>query len=223
MAKLYIVATPIGNLEDITLRALNVLKEADLILCEDTRVTKKLLEHYQINKPVESYHQQSKLSKVKYILDLLKQGKNLVLVSDSGTPGISDPGNKLIAQAKELAQIIPVPGPNAAISAASVCGFSMSKFIFLGFPPHKNKRNKFLNEIAQSKYPVILYESPYRIIKTLKDLSKLGDFEIFIARELTKKFETLYRGKINEVINQIEPRGEFVVIIKKLPSGAKSI
>ena len=213
MNKLYIVATPIGNLKDITIRALHILAEVDLILCEDTRMTKKLLNHYDIKTRVESYHQHSKLKKVNYIIDLLKQGKNLALVSDSGTPGISDPGNKLIEELKDITEIIPIPGPNAVATIASVSGFPMDKFVFLGFPPHKKARNKFFKEVAESKHPVILYESPYRILKTLKELSELKDFDIVVGRELTKKFETIYRGKARNIIKQIKPKGEFVIVI----------
>lgn len=216
MAKLFIVATPIGNLGDITLRALEVLKQVDVILCEDTRVAKKLLEHFQIRTAVESYHQHSSLKKVDYIKSLLKQGKNLALISDSGTPGISDPGNKLIEQVKDLAEIIPIPGANAISAIASVSGFPIDKFIFLGFPPHKKGRQKFFKELAEYKYPVIIYESPYRIIKTLNELKQINDFEVVIGRELTKKFETIYRGKISEIINQINPKGEFVIIVKPI-------
>lgn len=217
MAKLYIVATPIGNLEDITLRALRILKEVDLILCEDTRVTKKILEFYKIIVPIESYHQHSNIKKINYIIDLLKQGKNLALVSDSGTPGISDPGNKLIEEVKGFAEIISIPGPSAITAIASISGFPMDKFVFMGFPPHKTKRNKFFQGIIDSKYPVILYESTHRIIKTLGDLSKLKEFDIVIGRELTKQFETIYRGKVSEIIKQLETgekRGEFVIVIQ---------
>jgi len=226
MGKLYIIATPIGNLKDITLRALETLKEVDLILCEDTRVTKKLLEHYNIEKPVESYHQHSNLNKIEKIKELLKQGKNLALVSDSGTPGISDPGNKLIGilagESMSNLEIIPIPGPSAIISAAGISGFPMDKFVFMGFPPHKNKRKKFFKEVAEAKYPVLLYESPHRITKTLKELSEFGEFDIVVGRELTKKFETIYRGKISEIISRIEPRGEFVIIINPAKGGASN-
>jgi 16S rRNA (cytidine1402-2'-O)-methyltransferase len=228
MANLYIVATPIGNLEDISLRALRILKEVDLILCEDTRVTKKLLDHYQIKKPLLSYHQHSKLQKIDYIISLLKEGKNLALVSDSGTPGVSDPGNKLVEEVinrlREDVKIIPIPGPSALTCAASVSGFPMDKFLFLGFLPKKKKRKEILKEIVKSKYPVIFYESPYRILKTLKELKGIMSNEqraaknIVVARELTKKFETIYRGKIDEVIEKIEKsplKGEFVVIVGK--------
>jgi len=221
MSLLYIVATPIGNLKDISLRALEILKGVNLILCEDTRVTQKLLQHYQIKTPTLSYHEHSKLKKIDYILELLKKGKNLALVSDAGTPGISDPGGKLLniiaTRTGLVAEIVSVPGPSALTAAASVSGFPMNKFLFLGFPPAKRKRKKFFEEIAISKYPVIFYESPYRIIKTLKELSSLsGNREVVICRELTKKFETIYRGKIEEVIREIEKdeiKGEFVVIV----------
>jgi 16S rRNA (cytidine1402-2'-O)-methyltransferase len=220
MSTLYIVATPIGNLKDITLRALETLKEVDLILCEDTRVTKKLLDHYNIKTSTESYHQHSKLNKVNYILGLLEQGKNLAMVSDSGTPGISDPGNKLVnelmsGELMSRVEIIPIPGVSAITALASVSGFPMDKFVFMGFPPHKKGRQKFFKEVAEYKYPVIIYESPHRIIKTLNELSVFGDFEIVVGRELTKKFETIYRGKIKDIISKIKPRGEFVLAIWK--------
>lgn len=234
MSNLYIVSTPIGNLEDLSFRALRILKEVDLILCEDQRVTKKLLSHYQIEKPTLSYHQHSKLQKIDYIINLLKEGKNLALVSDAGTPGISDPGGKLVQKVIEslndLVKIIPIPGPSALISAASISGFPMDKFLFLGFPPKKKKRKKFFKEVLESKYPVIFYESPYRIIKTLKELSFLfmkirgqiraNSREVVVCRELTKKFETIYRGKIDEVIAEIEKgkiKGEFVVVVAPKP------
>ncbi len=230
MSTLFIVATPIGNLKDISFRALEVLKGVDLILCEDTRVTKKLLDYYQIKTSVLSYHQHSKLTKVNYILELLKNGKDLALVSDAGTPGISDPGNKLIQEVFNYVKIVPIPGPSAVTAAASICGFSMDKFIFLGFPPTKKKRKKFFEEIIESKHPVIFFESPYRIIKSLCDLRELTrmrkqintDTKIVVCRELTKKFETIYRGTIKEVIKQLENppaggtiKGEFVVVVER--------
>jgi 16S rRNA (cytidine1402-2'-O)-methyltransferase len=227
MANLYIVATPIGNLEDISLRALRILKEVDLILCEDTRITKKLLDRYQIKKPLLSYHQHSKLQKIDYIISLLKEGKDLALVSDSGTPGVSDPGNKLVEEVinrlREDVKIIPIPGPSALTCAASVSGFPMDKFLFLGFLPKKKKRKEILKEIIDSKYPIIFYESPYRILKTLKELdleARAYNLEpkVVVCRELTKKFETIYRGKLKKVIEEIEKgviKGEFVVIFRK--------
>ena len=219
---LYIVATPIGNLEDITKRALRILSEVDLILCEDTRVTQKLLDYYQIKTHTLSYHQHSKLQKIDYIINLLKQGKDLALVSDAGTPGFSDPGSQLIKEAAgEGVKIVPVPGPAAGVAAASVSGFPMNRFLFLGFPPVKNKRKKFFEEILKSQYPVMFFESPYRILKTLTDLnldseSKKIKPEIVVCRELTKKFETIYRGDIGEVIGKIKKdpiKGEFAVIV----------
>lgn len=230
MADLFIVATPIGNLEDISLRAIRVLKEVDIILCEDTRVTRKLLLRYDIKTSVLSYHQHSQLKKVNYIVDLLEKGKNLALVSDSGTPGISDPGNKLIEfLVKENIDvaIIPIPGCSALVSAASISGFPMDRFTFLGFPPHKKKRNKFFEELLRQlvdlKHPVIFYESPHRIIKTLEEITNKSqefnlNLQIIVCRELTKKFETIYRGTINEVIKKIKDdkiKGEFTIIIYK--------
>ena len=219
MGTLYIVATPIGNLGDISLRAIDILRSVFLILCEDTRTTRKLLSHYDIKTPTLSYHQHSKMRKIEEILGLLRAGKDLALVSDSGTPGISDPGNKLIEQLANSPigqlKIVPIPGPSALTAAASVSGLPMDKFIFMGFPPAKSKRKKFFQEIADSKYPVIFYESPYRIIKTLKEIEPLAD--IVVCRELTKKFETVYRGKAEEIIKKLlendEVRGEFVVMI----------
>jgi 16S rRNA (cytidine1402-2'-O)-methyltransferase len=217
MGILYIVATPIGNLSDISKRALDIFKNVDLILCEDTRQTQKLLFSYQIQTPVISYHQHSELKKVEYIIELLKKEKKLALVSDAGTPGISDPGNKLVNEVviKEVAEVISIPGATALAAAASVSGWPMDRFLFLGFPPVKKKRKRFFEEVAVSPYPVIFYESPFRIIKSLKELSEINNnIEVVVCRELTKKFETVYRGKIGEILDKINPRGEFVVIAK---------
>jgi len=220
---LFIVATPIGNLGDITIRAIETLKSVDLILCEDTRETKKLLEHYEITTPTESYHEHSEFKKVNYIIELLGQGKNLALVSDAGTPGISDPGGKLIEYVRCRTPhigIVPIPGPSALTAAASVSGFNTSKFLFLGFPPVKNKRKKFFEEIVNSKYPVIFYESPHRILKTLRLLRSARNDDkrnIVVCRELTKKFESVYRGTPDQVIAELEKdtiKGEFVVIVQ---------
>ena len=221
MAILYIVATPIGNLEDVTKRALRILSEVDLILCEDTRITKKLLDYYQIKTPTMSYHQHSKLQKIDYIINFLKKGKNVALVSDAGTPGISDPGNKLVElvtrELGDKVKVISIPGPSALTAAVSLSGLPMDRFLFLGFLPTKKKRKKFFEQIRSSKYPIIFYESPHRIIKTLKEVGSL-DKKVAVCRELTKKFETIYRGTIGEVLGQIKKdttRGEFVVIIEK--------
>ncbi|MEK7104132.1 MAG: 16S rRNA (cytidine(1402)-2'-O)-methyltransferase [Patescibacteria group bacterium] len=228
MSVLYVVSTPIGNLNDISQRALDTLKSVDSILCEDTRVSQKMLTRFGIKKPMISYHQHSKIDKVGYILELLRDGKNIALISDAGTPGISDPGNQLVeAIVKELGKevkIEPIPGPSALTAIASVCGFAMDKFLFLGFPPIKKKRKQFFEEAVGSKYPVIFFESPYRIIKTLSELSVSGsprsaDFlQVVVGRELTKKFETIYRGNIIEIIETIKKspiKGEFVVAINK--------
>ena len=226
MGTLFVVATPIGNLEDFTFRALRILQEADLILCEDTRVTKNLLAHYKIEKPLLSYHQHSKGNKMQEILDLLIQGKNLALVTDAGTPGISDPGNELVAfllEKKPDMRIVPIPGPSALAAIASVAGISMDKFLFLGYPPHKKGRKKFFEEVVESVHPVILYESPHRILKTLQELQErlrnlavARNHSIIVGRELTKQFETVYRGTVQEMLLQFKqekPRGEFVIVV----------
>ena len=222
MGTLYIVATPIGNLGDITLRALETLKEVDFVLAEDTRVTKKLFLRYDIQTSLISYHQHSKESVMEKVLQLLFQGKNLALVTDAGTPGISDPGNELIAFLLEKnpeVKIVPIPGPSAVIALASIAGIGTDKFLFLGYPPHKKGRKKFFEEIAVSKYPVIFYESPHRIIKSLKELEALDSkLSLVIGRELTKQFETIYRGKIDKVNAQLQEaqiRGEFVIFAYK--------
>ncbi len=225
MSKLFIIATPIGNLSDITARAITTLKGVDLILCEDTRQTQKLLNHFSIKTSTLSYHQHSKLNKVEKIINLLKQGKDLALVSDAGTPGIADPGGKLVEQViKELGEqvaVVPIPGSSALTAAASISGFPMDKFLFLGFPPAKKKRQKFFQEVIQSKHPVILYESPHRILKTLNELSEISTYQhveisLVVGRELTKKFETIYRGIPAEVAKNIESdkvKGEFVIVV----------
>ena len=218
---LYIVATPIGNLSDITLRALETLKSVDAILCEDTRVTSKLLAHFGISKPLVSYHHHSEGAKIQEIEAMLISGKQLALVTDAGTPGISDPGNELVMEtikqenSKTIA-IVPIPGPSAAIAALSISGFPTDKFIFLGFPPHKNKRQKFFKEAVGFEYTVVFYESNHRIKKCLQELSGVlaPDRQLVVCRELTKKFETTYRGTISEIIAMdISEKGEFVLVI----------
>jgi len=226
---LYIIGTPIGNLEDISNRALRILREVDLILCEDTRRTKKLLLSFEIKTPTESYHHHSKLKKKKAILDLLEQGKDLALVSDAGMPGIADPGGKLIdflyKQLPDL-QVSPIPGCSAITALASVSGFPMNSFLFLGYPPKKNKRKKFFKGVADSEYPVIFFEAPYRILKTLNELQvEAGHREVVVGRELTKKFERVYRGTLDQIIQKLQDeqdeqgdsrlKGEFTVILNK--------
>jgi len=218
---LYIVATPIGNLGDITFRAVETLKSVDIVLSEDTRVTRVLLKKYDIDTPTLSYHQHSSNDKVTEIFELLEDGENLALVTDAGTPGISDPGNKLISDLRSQnsdLEIIPIPGPSAVVTALSVSGFPTDKFLFLGFPPHKNKRKKFFEELAKRDYTVAFYESSHRIKKALKNLSEVLDeyVEVCVCRELTKKFESIYRGVISDIIEMdISEKGEFVVIINK--------
>ncbi len=216
---LFIVATPIGNLGDISARAITTLKEADLILCEDTRVTKKLLEHFGILNATESYHHHSDVKKTNHIIEQLLNGKNLALVSDAGTPGISDPGNLLVkeATAKNIS-VIPIPGACAAIAALSISGFPTDKFLFLGFPPHKNKRQKFFKEAAASPVTVVFYESGHRIKKCLQELSEIlsPNHNLLVGRELTKKFETVYRGTIETIKSEVmDERGEFVIIVSR--------
>ena len=217
---LYIVATPIGNLEDITLRALRVLREVDLIVCEDTRVTKKLLARYEINKPTLSYFQHSKVSRVEKIMEELAAGKDVALVTDAGTPGISDPGNVIVAEAvKRGINAVAVPGPSALTAIACLSGVNMQKFLFLAFPPNKKGRKKFFAEIAASKYPVIYYESPHRLMKNLKMLVELCPSKGMAAgRELTKVFEEVVRGSVAEVYEFFSKhpekvRGEFAIVV----------
>lgn len=225
MSTLYIIATPIGNLEDMTLRAIRVLKEVDLVLCEDTRVTKTLLSRYEIGTPTMSYHAQSKLSKVEKIFALLEEGKNIALVSDAGTPTISDPGVLLVAQVREQfgddVAIVPIPGPSALITALSASGVSVAEFTFLGFLPHKKGRETLFREIAVSKRVMAFYESPHRIEKTLESLEKFCGKErrIILARELTKIHEEFVRGTVSDVrayfvAHPDHIRGEFVVIVE---------
>lgn len=221
---LYIVATPIGNLEDISLRAVSALNKVDLVLAEDTRVTRILFEKYNIKTKMISYHQHSGFQKINEIIAMLKEGKELALVSDAGTPGINDPGNYLISQIlKEIPdlKIIPIPGPNAAIAALSISGFPTDRFLYLGFPPHKKGRKTFFEKISQTEETVVFYESKHRILKALKELkeiSQINERQIMVARELTKQFETIYRGTVDEVLNKLNKNkenllGEFVVVI----------
>ena len=222
--KFYVVATPIGNLEDITYRAVRVLSEVDLILCEDTRVTINLLNKYGINKPTMSYHSQSKLSKIDKILELINEGKTLALVSDAGTPTISDPGSVLVSKIREEypdMEIIAIPGASALVSALSVSGLPSSEFVFLGFLPHKKGRETLFKEISEMKRTVVFYESPHRIMKTLDSLKKyVGDRKVVIAREISKIYEQIVSGSSTEVEqyflnNQDKVRGEFVVLISE--------
>ena len=225
MSKFYVVATPIGNMGDITLRAIETLKNVDLILCEDTRETKKILNKYAINTPTLSYHTHSKLAKTDKIFELLSEGKDLALVSDAGTPGISDPGALLVSKIKEDAylhdsvNVIPIPGPTALIAALSASGMPTHEFTFLGFLPHKKGRETLFKEIANSKRTIVFYESPHRILKTLESLEKFcPNKKVCIARELTKIYEEFKTGLPKEILdylilNPIKQKGEFTIIV----------
>mgnify|MGYP001772951745 CR=1 FL=1 len=219
--KLYIVSTPIGNLEDITLRAIRILKEVDIIACEDTRVTKKLFSRYQIHKPLTTYHEHNEREKAEELLTILESGKNIALVSDAGTPGISDPGYRLVSLASEKGiGVISVPGPSAAIAALSISGLPTSSFTFLGFLPRSDKkRKKYLESVREYTQTLILYESPNRIIDTLNSIFEiLGNRRVSVSREITKVFEETLRGKISNVIQILKQRervkGEFTIILE---------
>jgi 16S rRNA (cytidine1402-2'-O)-methyltransferase len=257
---LYIVATPIGNLKDITLRALEILKEVDFILCEDTRVTRNLLNHYEIkDKKLISYHQHTSENKLNELIKLVENNK-VALVTDAGTPGISDPGGQIIKALKhppirrageniktnEEIKIVPIPGPTAVTAALSVSGFPTDNFLFLGFPPHKKGREKFFKEALAEKRTVVFYESCHRIVKCLEQIITLIDADknadnytdnnadnytdrarintdsadegkqFVVCRELTKMFESIYRGNIEEVLEKVKTdpiKGEYVVVI----------
>ena len=223
MSKFYVVATPIGNMEDITLRAIRILKEVDLILCEDTRTTKNLLNKYDIHKPTMSYHAQSKLAKTDKIFEMLEEGKDLALVSDAGTPTISDPGAMLISKIREQfndsVQIIPIPGASAVISALSASGMPTHEFTFLGFLPHKKGRETLFKEISSAERTMVFYESPHRILKTLESLQKFcPNKKVCLARELTKIYEEFKTGSPAELLeyltaNTEKQRGEFTVLV----------
>ncbi|HAR99562.1 MAG TPA: 16S rRNA (cytidine(1402)-2'-O)-methyltransferase [Candidatus Moranbacteria bacterium] len=217
---LFIVATPIGNLEDITLRALRVLKEVDMVACEDTRVTRKLLNHYSIETQAIVYHQHTKDDKIKKIIDEILAGKNVAVVTDAGTPGVSDPGNILVAEAiANSIVVLPIPGASALASIISVAGIDMQQFTFLGFPPHKKGRETYFKKVEASEIPVIYYESPHRVIKNLTLLLEFApEKKVILGRELTKMFEEVVRGSIEEVLeyfskNPSKIKGEFVIVV----------
>lgn len=221
--RLSLIASPIGNLEDITIRALSTLKNADAILCEDTRNTLKLLRRYGIEKPLFSYHQRSSPKITDRIIHMLQEGSHLALITDAGTPGISDPGNELIASllahCGSSIEIVPIPGVSAVCTICSVAGIPMQSFLFVGFPPHKKKRGVFFSRIVDCQDPVVFFESPHRILKSLRDIASLlpGAY-VIVGRELTKIHETIYRGMISDVMSRLEkegPRGEFTVIVAK--------
>lgn len=228
--KLYIVATPIGNLEDITLRAIRILKEVDLIACEDTRVTKKLLSHYQIEKPLTGYHEHNEKEKAEELVTLLESGKNIALVSDAGTPGVSDPGYRLVSLASEKGiEVISIPGASAAVAALSVSGLPTSSFTFFGFLPKSDKKRiEFLEIIREYPETLILYESPRRVLKTLENIFDiLGDRRVSASRELTKMFEETLRGRASRIIEVLkekkEVKGEFTIVVEGMSDKDKEV
>ena len=225
--KLYLVATPIGNLEDITLRALKVLKEVDIIAAEDTRHTLGLLNHFEISKPLISYYKQNESTKSEILVEKLKAGKNIAVVSDAGTPGISDPGEQIVKIAIENnIEIIPIPGACAMINALIASGMSTREFTFLGFlSAIKKERKDKLEEIKYETRTLIFYEAPHKLKATLEDMLEiLGDRKIVLARELTKIHEEFIRGKISEIIENLnEVKGEFVLIVEGNNESKKEI
>lgn len=218
MGELYLVATPIGNLEDITLRAIRTLKEVDLIAAEDTRHTLKLLNHLEISKPLISYHRHNETIKTEELLNQLKSGKNIALVSDAGTPVISDPGGEIVKQAlQNKIKVTPIPGPCAFITALIASGLDATQFSFIGFLPlNKKNRTQKLEEIQQEHKTILLYEAPHKLKNTLKDLEKyIQKRKIVLAKELTKIHENYQKGTVEELLETIkEPKGEYVVIIE---------
>ena len=217
--QLYLVATPLGNLEDITLRAIRILNEVDVIVAEDTRQTLKLLNHLEIQKHLMSYHRHSGEYKIDEIMKEIEDGKNIAIVSDAGTPIISDPGEEVVKMALKLGiQVIPIPGPCALITAIIASGIDAKTFTFFGFlPMNKKLRKQKLLEIQVAKESIILYEAPHKIISTLNDLKKITNTrKIVLARELTKMHEEFIYGTAEELLEKlIEPKGEFVIIIEK--------
>lgn len=215
---LYIVATPIGNLEDITLRALNTLKQVDFVAAEDTRHVKILLDKYEIQKPTISFHAYSDERKLNELIDMLKAGKNIALVSDAGTPGISDPGYVLVKAAVENGiMVTPIPGASAFLTALSASGLPINQFLYLGFLPLKKGRQTLLKSLQEEKRTFVFYESPHRLIKTLSEcVQYFEDRQIVIGRELTKVFEEFFRGAPEQALAYFkskQPKGEFVIMI----------
>jgi len=227
MGTLYLVATPIGNLEDMSPRAIRVLREASLIAAEDTRHTGKLLKHFQIETPITSYFEHNKLNKLDFILDKLSTG-DVALVSDAGTPSVNDPGYELVKAAlASNCDVRPVPGPSAPIAALAASGLPTDSFLYLGYLPHKtSERHKRLQEVESQPFTLIFLESPYRIVEALEDmLSILGDRRICVAREMTKMFEEYWRGKVSGAVEYFKSqpaRGEFTLVVdRKMPDGSE--
>lgn len=218
--KLYLCATPIGNLEDITLRVLNTLKEVDLIAAEDTRHSIKLLNHFQIKTPMTSYHEYNKVDKAKYLVSQMEKGINLALITDAGTPGISDPGEELVKQCYEAGiEVTSLPGPAACITALTVSGLETRRFCFEAFLPwDKRERQKILKELKEETRTLVLYEAPHHLVKTLEELYEvLGEREITLCRELTKRYEEAWQTTFSQALEKFsvnEPKGEYVVVIR---------
>ena len=216
--RLYIVATPIGNLKDFTFRAIDTLKEVDFVFAEDTRNSIQLMKHYNIETKIDSYHEHNNVQKIPKIINLLNEGNNIGLISDAGTPTISDPGYKLIrACIDEKIDIVPIPGASAVTTALSASGLPSDSFFFLGFLPHKKGRKKKISFLKSLDNTIIIFESPHRLLKTLKELhDELGERPIVVARELTKLYEEIARGNFESVIEYFESKkvkGEIVIII----------
>lgn len=217
---LYLCATPIGNLEDITYRVLRILKEADLIAAEDTRNSIKLLNHFEIKTPMTSYHEYNKYEKGRYLVEQMQEGKNIALITDAGTPGISDPGEELVAMCYEAGiPVTSLPGPAACITALTISGLPTRRFAFEAFlPSDKKERAVILEELKRETRTIILYEAPHRLVKTLEELSEnLGDRKIALCRELTKKHETVFRGSLLEAVSWYKenpPKGECVMVLE---------
>lgn len=217
---LYLCATPIGNLEDITYRVLRILKEADLIAAEDTRNSIKLLNHFEIKTPMTSYHEYNKYEKGRYLVEQMQEGKNIALITDAGTPGISDPGEELVAMCYEAGiPVTSLPGPAACIIALTISGLPTRRFAFEAFlPSDKKERAVILEELKRETRTIILYEAPHRLVKTLEELSEnLGDRKIALCRELTKKHETVFRGSLLEAVSWYKenpPKGECVMVLE---------
>lgn len=218
--KLYLCATPIGNLEDITFRVLNTLKEVDLIAAEDTRHSIKLLNHFDIKTPMTSYHEFNKVEKARYLVDKMKEGVNVALITDAGTPGISDPGEELVRQCYEAGvEVTSLPGPAACITALTMSGMGTRRFAFEAFlPADKREKQQILEELKRETRTIVLYEAPHRLVRTLTELMEaLGDRKISICRELTKKYETVFRTTFSgalEFYEAEEPKGECVIVIE---------
>lgn len=221
LGTLFVVATPIGNIEDISARAIRTLRDADLICAEDTRHSQRLMQHYQINTPMMSLHEHNEMARIEQISDKLRQKQTIALISDAGTPLISDPGFKLVRELRKQGfRISPVPGPSAIISALSVAGLATDSFSFWGFLPAKSSgRKQAFNDLSQNRETLVFYESSHRILESLKDLYEiLGDRELVIARELTKTFETVLSGMASSLIEKVaedldQQKGEFVVMV----------